>query len=208
MKSMLAFPAARLAGLFVLAAVGCSGGPSAVDVPEVDPEAAAEKAINAYDANGDRALGPDELAKCPGILSKLTAYDADKNGTVEQAEIVRRIGELFKHNPGATQLNCAVTYGGRPLADAEVLFEPEEYLGEELQAARGVTDAAGVAAMGIPPEFLPEHLHRLKALHYGTFKVRITHPTITLPARYNTATELGYETESGNPNVQFMLVDK
>jgi hypothetical protein len=48
----------------------------------------------------------------------------------------------------------------------------------------------------------------LKALHYGTFKVRITHPTITLPARYNTATELGYETESGNPNVQFMLVDK
>jgi hypothetical protein len=88
------------------------------------------------------------------------------------------------------------------------LFEPEEYLGEELQAARGVTDAAGVAAMGIPPEFLPEHLHRLKALHYGTFKVRITHPTITLPARYNTATELGYETESGNPNVQFMLVDK
>jgi hypothetical protein len=208
MKSMPAFLAPRFASLFVLAIVGCSSGPGAVDVPEVDPEAAAEKAINAYDANGDGALGPDELAKCPGILSKLTAYDTDKNGAVDQAEIARRIGELFKHNPGATQLNCAVAYRGRPLADAEVVFEPEEYLGEELQAARGVTDAAGVAAMGIPPEFLPEHLHRLKALHYGTFKVRITHPTIAIPARYNTATELGYETESGNPNVQFMLVDK
>ena len=42
----------------------------------------------------------------------------------------------------------------------------------------------------------------------GTFKVRVTHPTIALPARYNTATELGYETESGNPNVQFVLADK
>lgn len=65
--------APRLAGLFVLAVVGCSSGPSAVDVPEVDPEAAAENAINSYDANGDSALGPDELAKCPGILSKLSA---------------------------------------------------------------------------------------------------------------------------------------
>jgi hypothetical protein len=205
---MSAPPALRLAGLVVLAVVGCSSGPSAVDVPEVDPEAAAESAISDYDADGDGALGADELVKCPGILSKLALYDADKNGAVEQAEIARRIGELFKHNPGATQLTCSVTYRGRPLADAEVVFEPEEYLGEEIQVARGVTDAAGVAAIGIPPEFLPEHLHRLKALHYGTFKVRVTHPSIALPARYNAATELGYETESGNPNVGFILTDK
>lgn len=194
--------------LFLAAVIGCDNGPRAVEVPEVNPATAAEKAIRTYDGNGDNALGPDEMAKCPGMLAKLSAYDADKNGSINQAEIAARLGELFKHNPGATQLNCAVTYRGRPLADAEVVFEPEGYLGDEIQVARGVTDAAGVAAMGIPSEFLPEHLHRLKALHYGTFKVRVTHPTIAIPARYNTETELGYETESGNPNVEFILVDK
>lgn len=196
------------AQMCVLTALGCAGGPSAVEVPEVDPATAAAAAIKTYDANGDGALGPDELAYCPAMFAKLAAYDVDQSGSVEQAEIAARLGELFKHNPGATQLNCAVIYHGRPLADAEVVFEPEAYLGREIQAARGVTDAAGVAAMAIPTEFLPEHLHRLKALHYGTFKVRITHPKIALPSRYNTATELGYETESGNPNVQFVLADK
>lgn len=197
-----------LAGLFLLAVVGCSGKPSAVTVPEVDPATAAAEAMKTYDADGNGALSTEELAKCPGMLMKLSAYDIDKNGFVEQAEIAQRLGELFKHNPGATQLNCAVLYRGRPLPDAEVAFEPEQYLGGEIQPARGVTDAAGVAAIGISPEFLPEHLHRLKALHYGTFKVRVTHPTIALPARFNATTELGYETESGNPNVTFVLAEK
>jgi hypothetical protein len=57
----------------------------------------------------------------------------------------------------------------------------------------------------VPPEFVPEHLHRLKLVHYGTFKVRITHPSIEIPAKYNTETELGYETEPGKPNVRFQL---
>jgi hypothetical protein len=96
---MSAPPALRIAGLFILAVIGCSRGPRAVDVPEVDPEAAAEQAINAYDANGDGALNSDELAKCPGIRSKLVTYDADKNGSVEQTEIANRLGELFKHSP-------------------------------------------------------------------------------------------------------------
>jgi hypothetical protein len=42
-------------------------------------------------------------------------------------------------------------------------------------------------------------------VHYGTFKVRITHPSIQIPAKYNTETELGYETEVGNPYANFDL---
>ena len=42
-------------------------------------------------------------------------------------------------------------------------------------------------------------------VHYGTYRVEITHPTINIPAKYNTATTLGYETERGNPSTSFEL---
>ena len=62
--------------------------------------------------------------------------------------------------------------------------------------------------MSVPAEDLPENLRLVALVHVGTFKVRITHPTIKLPARYNTDTELGYESEVGNPFADFALKDK
>jgi hypothetical protein len=89
-----------------------------------------------------------------------------------------------------------------------VVLEPEAYLGGEVSAAEGTTDGSGSTDLGIPPELAPEHLRRFKIVHYGTFKVRITHPTVTIPSKYNSATVLGYETEVGNPNVTFTLSSK
>jgi hypothetical protein len=94
------------------------------------------------------------------------------------------------------------------LRGATIVLEPEPYLGEGIQRAEGVTDGAGSAGLGIPPEHVPKHLRRLKSVHYGTFKVRITHPTIKIPAKYNIDTQLGYETEPGNPYVRFALTSK
>ena len=193
--------------LSVAAVAGCRAS-NQIDVPSVDADDAAAEAIALYDADKNGALSKEELAECPGVLGRLDFYDQNKNEAVEQEEISLRLAELLKHGIGATQLNCLVTYRGKPLGGAEVVFEPEPYLGGEVQAATATTNGAGSAQMTIPPEFIPEALRRVKMLHYGTFKVRITHPTIAIPARYNADTELGYETEAGNPYVRFNLVDK
>lgn len=193
--------------MFVLALVlgGCSGGPDPFDAPEVDPAAAAADAMKLYDLDKDGQLSADELKACPAILSKLTAYDADANGSISREEVERRLAALFQHGTGGTQLNCLVTYKGRPLAGAEVVLAPEPYLGSGVQIAHGKTNGSGAAQMGIPAEYLPSHLRRLKAVHYGAYKIRITHPTITIPEKYNSKTELGYETEIGNPFLRLEL---
>jgi hypothetical protein len=187
---------------------GDSRGPAAVPPPYIDPDGAAEQAMELYDANHDGALSKEELAKCPAMLGKLVVYDQNANGSVESAEIAKRLTDLLSAKIALTRLQCRVTFRGRPLRGATVIFEPEPYLGDEVKAATGVTDEHGVAAPSIPKEAMPENLRRMAFVHCGVFKVRVTHPTIKLPARYNTATELGYETEVGNPFTSFALKDK
>lgn len=193
----------RLGVLLLLVHSGCSGR-DRFKTPQVDSDAAAAAAIELYDANGDAALNKDELAKCPGMLARLQLYDRDTNGSIEQEEIAQHLGAML-NRVGGTPLSASVTYRGKVLAGAKIVLEPEPYLGEQIQPAQGETDAAGLAELTIAPEHVPERLRRFKLVHYGTFKVRITHPTISLPAKYNAETELGYETEPGKPNVTFDL---
>jgi hypothetical protein len=194
--------------LCVLILIGCSRHPERFEAPEVDTTSAAARAIELYDGNGDAALSKEELAKCPGILLKIKDYDQNGNGSVGQDEIAGRLADLLKHGAGGTGLNALVFYNGRPLGGATVVLEPESYLGDQVQTAQGVTDGSGSTDLGIPDEFVPEHLRRIKSVHYGTFKVRITHPTISIPAKYNTETTLGYETQPGDPYVRFTLTSK
>lgn len=191
--------------VLIVAAGGCSRSLERFKAPKVDAASSASAAVELYDADGDGKLSKQELAKCPGILGKLAAYDKNGDGSVDQAEIKDQLAQLLKHGTGGTQLTCLVTYKRKPLIGAEVVLEPEPYLGNDIQAARGTTNGSGSAQLTIPPEHLPSHLQRMKAVHYGTFKVRITHPSTSIPEKYNTATELGYETEIGNPTVRFDL---
>lgn len=194
--------------LLILIFAGCSRTPGRFEAPDVNTESAAVQAIELYDSNGDKALDKKELAKCPGILSKIDLYDQNTNGGVEQSEIAQRLSDLLKYGTGGTGLTAQVSLNGSPLRGAIVVLEPEPFLGDEVQTAQGITDGAGWATLGIPPEYVPERLRHLKSVHYGTFKVRVTHPTIAIPAKYNTETQLGYETEPGNPYVRFALTSK
>jgi hypothetical protein len=184
--------------------VGCSNGPERFEAPGVDVESAAAKALELYDKDTDGSLNKDELAACPAVLARFDIYDADTDGTVEASELKQRL-ERMLNRTGGTPLTAVVSYKGKKLSGANVVMEPEPYLGTEVQSATGTTNGSGSAVMTIPPEFMPEQLRRHKMVHYGTFKVRVTHPVITIPAKYNAETELGYETEPGNPLAYFNL---
>jgi hypothetical protein len=203
-KSSLAFFA------LALVAAGCSQQPSRVSAPNIDPDDTAAAALELYDSNHDGSLDKEELVKSPAVLQSLTVYDQNGDGKVGADEFAARLAELFGKRIGLTEVSSKVTYQGRPLKDAVVVFEPEPYLGEEVPEARGTTDANGIASMAIAAENLPENLRqRNRSLtKVGIYKVRITHPSMTLPDKYNTQTTLGYETQIGSPFAKFSLTAK
>lgn len=193
-----------------LIAAGCSHEPSRVSAPNVDPDTAAAAALELYDSNHDGSLSKAELVKNPAVLLSFAAYDQNGDGAIGGDEFVARLSDLYGKRIGLTEVSSKVTYQGRPLKDAVVVFEPEPYLGEEIPEARGTTDANGTATMTIAAEYLPENLRARKRslTKVGTYKVRITHPSVSLPDKYNTQTTLGYESQIGSPFAKFSLSAK
>lgn len=186
---------------------GCSGKASRVAAPDVSPSGAATKAIEAYDKDGDGAISRDELAACPGMAAARQSYDKDGDGKVTEDEIAARITAWQERKLALTSLSCTVNYKGRPMAGAEVVMTPEAYLGESVKQAHGTTTDAGSGIMAISDDDLPSEHRGIKGVHYGTYKVQITHPDISLPAKYNTETTLGHEVahDFGKPYVTFNL---
>jgi hypothetical protein len=194
----------------LLVTAGCSQGPARIAAPNVDPESAADSAIELYDTDHDGSLKKAELAACPAVLAYLSLYDQNSDGLVSRDEFAARLNELYGKRVGLSHVDCQITFQGRPLQDAIVVFEPEPYLGDEIPAANAITGANGSAPMAVAAEYLPENLRarNRQLMKVGTYKVRITHPKIALPAKYNTNTTLGYETQLGNPFARFELTAK
>lgn len=178
----------------LLLIVGCSQGPSAVPLPDFDPVAAGSKAMELHDANGDGALSGDELNDAPGIGSSLSSFDADSDQRVTAEEIAARLEETFEHKLGiCPPFGCTVVFKGRPLAGATVEFAPEEFLGGTIEHAIGTTDSKGVARVQIPQENLSGDLAGIRGIQPGIYRVKIVHPEVSLPSRYNAQSELGQE---------------
>jgi hypothetical protein len=181
-----------LTSIGLLALVGCSSSLGPIPMPKISSEAG-QAAIKQYDSDGDQTLNESELAKAPALKRALARIDKDNNKKVTADEINERIKSWGARGHAITQCTVTVRLSGQPLSDAQVKFVPEKYLGEELAIAQGVTNGRGMAPMKISDE--PDGV----GANLGFYRVeisKIVDGKETIPAKYNTDSELGIELAS------------
>jgi hypothetical protein len=185
---------------------GCGSKPTRVTVPEFDPPVMSAAALEKKDANRDGAVSADELQDWPGLKAALGKIDRNQDGKADQGEIEQHLRDYSASRIGLQSLTCFVTVNGAPLSDATVDFIPEEFLAAVIKPARAVTGATGSGPVlpvdgGIP------------GIAPGIYRVTISRKIgdrEMLPAKYNTATELGFEVSaaSGGAPAKFDLSTK
>jgi hypothetical protein len=199
-------------GLCVLCLLaGCSSKPSRVTAPPISGNAAAD-AIKKLDKNGDGGIDAEEAKTgAPGLFEvdamtgqgSKTRIDANGDGKVTADEINARINKWAESKIGLTQFSVGFTLDGAPLEGAEVKLVPEDWLGTEVKPGTGKTDASGRATVTIAPQDLKPNEQQptpLQGMRLGIYKIEVTHPSRPIPAKYNTATELGIEIAPDDPN--------
>ena len=124
-----------------------------------------------------------ELDHVPGLKVALGRLGKG-SGKISAEAIADEIRAWQETKIALTNLGVSVTLDGQPLAGATVTAEPEKFLGPTILPASGVTDHTGSAALRIEGK---------PGMAFGFYKIRVSkmaggHETI--PARYNTDTEL------------------
>ena len=188
-----------LTGSLLLSYVGCTGKPSRVKPPTINPDKAGKMAITQYDRDGNRLLSEEELDQCPGLKRAIELYDSSGDQSVSADEIAARIRKWQDTKVGLMSVGCEVRLHGSPLEGATVKFTPESYLGEAVQPASGTTDEYGRTTIAIADVDLPDEQKGLVGTHLGVYKVEITHPDRSIPPDYNAETILGQEIAQDNP---------
>jgi hypothetical protein len=187
----------------VLLAGGCSSGPSRVQPPDIDAGDAGEQAIEMFDKDGDGFIAGAELDESPGIKAAMATIDADKDGKVTEDEIYQRVRAWQATRYGVLSTQCSFTMDGKPLGGAEVTFEPEPFLGDEIKAAVDVTSPGGLCQPSVPKEqrVTPD---TPAGFQLGLYRVRVSRKVDgkeTIPAKYNTETTIGQQISTDDPAV-------
>lgn len=181
-----------IASLLLVLAGGCnSSGTPAVSQASVDETAASAAAMEQYDKNHDGSMDREELVACAPLAAALATFDANNDSKLSAEETSAGIAKLFGSSSALATFNGTVTLSGRPLSGARVRFVPASFLGEGLTAAEGVTDESGAFRPALADAELPKNLQGQPLIRPGLYLVEITHSEQQIPAKYNTATELG-----------------
>ena len=198
MKSVFLHSGLLFAGVLVMFwLAGCHRKPTRAELPELDPAAVAQGAMTAYDTNGDGAVAGEELKMAASITDNpglpVKVMDKNSDGRIDKQEVESRVQKWIDDKAGFLMFHCLVTMDGKPLSGATVKYVPESFMGGTIEPAQGVTDANGTAIIAIAPDDLPSHIKGVSVIRPGFYKIEITHPSTSIPAKYNTETILGQE---------------
>jgi hypothetical protein len=180
---------------------GCMKQPPRVPQPPYNASTISAKALKLFDTNHDGKISGKELDACPGLKAALKVMDTTQERGVTADHIALRIKKWKKSLIGRTSLSCSVTHNGHPLEGAIVEFVPEPFLSDSLkETSEGVTNQNGMAMISLPTILGPNALP--PGVPPGMYRVEITKPGEDIPAKYNTATELGQEISLDNLDLQ------
>lgn len=190
--------------LFALTCSSCSFGPKAVRQPSINAGSAGSKAMEIYDKNSDGVVSGDELERAPSLKAALSRLDTNGDKGVSADEVAERVNAWKAMQSGMTGVHMHITMDGRPLSDAIVTLEPEEFLGGEVKKAFATSTQTGDVSPTIPKEERPDPTLPGGA-NFGLYKVRISkmvNGKETIPAKYNTETILGQEISYDDPGMK------
>ncbi len=168
---------------------GCSKGPSRLHPPSIDASAAGSQAVEMYDADRDGKISGAELDKCPALKAAIKQIDPSGENAITAAKITARVKQWQDSKLGRMSMSCTVLRNGRPLANAEVNFVPEKFLGENVKTATGKTDKNGVAMISVPTKDRSDP----PGVAPGLYRVEVTKAGEKIPAKYNMETTIGQE---------------
>lgn len=191
-------------GCFV-ASAGCSQSAGRVTTQVVDPGAAASRAMDLHDSDGDDLINEQEAKASPGLHSAFPQFDSDGDGHLSSEEISSRLQSWVDSKIALYAISCSVLLDHRPLVDAKVVLEPEPFLGETFQALEGVTSRSGTVKFptleGMPGPGILTGLYRIRITKTHKGKEMI-------PDKYNTNTILGQEVSADAPGMGDRIVLK
>lgn len=194
------FPARLAVALLVGSLAGCSSRPARVPAPRINPAAIVEAVFSQADADGDGILRAAEQQTVPAIAAAASRLDADGDGGVGREELLTWLEAVRDSRVAINPLEVIATHRGRPLAGAVVRLVPEPFMGGEVKAAEGTTDADGVAAMTIPDA-------QYSGVNCGLYRVEISgtgNDGKPLRARANSDMRLGVAVGAGIPETGFV----
>jgi hypothetical protein len=177
-----------------LAIAGCSGRPSAIAPPDIDPDGVAQAAIEQYDASGDGTIDSNEIRSAPSLRFSRDRIDTNDDGKLVAAELAQFATKHWVDTEaGIIRIRCNVKQQGRPLDGATVTFEPEAFMQGAVKPASGVT-RGGMAVISVSEEDRPHP--NARGVQNGLYLVKISklvNGKETIPDKYNHHTILGCE---------------
>jgi hypothetical protein len=157
-----------------------------------------------YDTNHDGVIKGEELKQTPGLMASLKVMDTDKTQGVTRDQIAARLKKWQDSMIERLTICCGIYRNGVPLRGANVKFVPEKFLEADIKMiGEGKTNESGLAMITLPvtrgsdgygPGMMP-----------GMYRVEITKEGEDIPAKYNTATEIGQELSVDNAELQRLL---
>lgn len=177
---------------------GCSRSPGRIELQSLDPSAAAERAVEELDSNGDGSIDEQEALQSPGLAAAFKQFDRGGDGRIDEQEIEQRLEQWGQSKVAMFATPCSVYLDGKPLSDATVVFAPEPFLGNSFKTLEGTTSPDGRVRFptleGMPGP----------GLLTGLYRVKITKSkggNELIPDKYNENTTLGQEVFVSAPGI-------